>query len=148
PSTVHRLPSTVHRPPSTVHRPPSTVYQDIACLAGMEATEWSWAPLMADFDNDGWKDLFITAGVYRDLNDLDFFFYTADSIQKTGGISSGRFKDFEAFAGKMSSYPVHNFMYQNTGSLQLTDVSEAWGLGQKGFSNGAAYADLDTDGDL
>ncbi len=123
-------------------------FSDIACLAGMEATEWSWAPLMADFDNDGWKDLFITSGVYRDLNDLDFFFYTADSIQKTGGISSGRFKDFEAFAGKMSSYPVHNFMYQNSGSLQLTDVSEAWGLGQKGFSNGAAYADLDNDGDL
>ena len=123
-------------------------FSEIGCLAGMEATEWSWAPLLADFDNDGWKDLFISSGVYRDLNDLDFFFYTADSINRTGGITPGRFKDFGAFADKMSTYPVHNFMYQNTGSMRLTDVSEAWGLGQKGFSNGAAYADLDNDGDL
>ena len=123
-------------------------YAELGCLAQIQATEWSWAPLIADFDNDGWKDLFITSGVYRDLNDLDFFFYTADSLKKTGGITEGRFENFEAFAGKMSSYPVRNFMFQNSGSLQLSEVSEAWGLGQKGFSNGAAYADLDNDGDL
>ncbi|MBK8965973.1 MAG: VCBS repeat-containing protein [Lewinellaceae bacterium] len=123
-------------------------YAELGCQAGIEATEWSWAPLLADFDNDGWKDIFITSGVYRDLNDLDFFFYTADSLKKTGGITEGRFENFEAFAGKMSSYPVANFMYKNTGSLPLTNVSEAWGLGHKGFSNGAAYADLDNDGDL
>ncbi|MBK8921165.1 MAG: VCBS repeat-containing protein [Saprospirales bacterium] len=123
-------------------------FAEIGCLAGIEATEWSWAPLLADFDNDGWKDLFISAGVYRDLNDLDFFFYTADSLNKTGGITEDRFRSFEEFAGKMSSYPVHNFMFQNTGTLRFRDVSEAWGLGDKGFSNGGAYADLDNDGDL
>ncbi|TNE60345.1 MAG: CRTAC1 family protein [Bacteroidetes bacterium] len=123
-------------------------YQEIGCLAGIEATEWSWSPLIADFNNDGWKDLFISAGVYRDLNDLDFFFYTADSLKKTGGITESRFENFEAFASKLSSYPVHNFMYQNNGTLQFRDVSEDWGLGQRGFSNGAAYADLDNDGDL
>ena len=123
-------------------------FSEIGCLAGMEATEWSWAPLIADFDNDGWKDLFISSGVYRDLNDLDFFFYTADSLNRSGGIKAGRFANFEAFAGKMSSFPVHNFMFQNTGSLRLSDVSDAWGLDQKGFTNGAAYADLDNDGDL
>ncbi|MCB9329953.1 MAG: VCBS repeat-containing protein [Lewinellaceae bacterium] len=124
------------------------VYAELGCQAGIEATEWSWAPLLADFDNDGWKDIFITSGVYRDLNDLDFFFYTADSLKKTGGITESRFENFEAFAGKMSSFPVANFMYKNTGTLPLTNVSEAWGLGHKGFSNGAAYADLDNDGDL
>ncbi|MCC6459547.1 MAG: VCBS repeat-containing protein [Saprospiraceae bacterium] len=124
------------------------VFSETGCLAGMEATEWSWAPLLADFDHDGWKDLFISAGVFRDLNDQDFFFYTADSLQKTGGVTAGRFKNFEEVAGKLSRYPVHNFMFQNTGSLQLSEVSEAWGLGEKGFSNGAAYADLDNDGDL
>ncbi len=123
-------------------------FSEIGCLAGIEATEWSWAPLIADFDNDGWKDLFISAGVYRDLNDQDFFFYTADSLNRTGGISESRFKNFEELAKRMSSYPVHNYLFQNNGSLQFSEVSENWGLGQKGFSNGTAYADLDNDGDL
>lgn len=121
---------------------------DIGNLAGISATDWSWAPLLADFDNDGWRDLFITSGVKRDLNDLDFFLYTADSINRTGGISKGRFPNFEDYVGLMPSNPSHNYLFQNTGSLQLADVSEVWGFDKRGFSNGAAYADLDNDGDL
>lgn len=121
---------------------------ETGCLSGTYATDWSWAPLIADFDNDGWRDLFITSGVQRDLNDLDFFLYTADSINRTGGVSKARFPNFEDYVNLMPSAPSHNYLYQNTGSLQFTDVSEASGLSQPGFSNGAAYADLDNDGDL
>lgn len=123
-------------------------FSETGHLAGMAATDWSWAPLMADFDHDGWRDLFVSSGVKRDLNDLDFFLYTADSINRTGGVSKGRFPNFEDYVGLMPSKPSHNYLFQNTGSLQLTDVSEAWGFGKSGFSNGAAYADLDNDGDL
>jgi enediyne biosynthesis protein E4 len=123
-------------------------FSEMAQLAGISATDWSWAPLLADYDNDGWSDLFISNGIQRDLNDLDFFVFTADSINRTGGISKARFPNFNDFVGLMPSEPVHPYMYQNTGSLVWNDVSEAWGFDQKGFSNGAAYADLDNDGDL
>jgi ribosomal protein S18 acetylase RimI-like enzyme len=123
-------------------------FSEIGNLAGVSATDWSWAPLMADLDNDGWRDIFITSGIKRDLNDLDFFLYTADSINQTGGINKTRFPNFEDYVGRMPSQASHNYVFQNTGSLQLTDVSEAWGLSTPGFSNGAAYADLDNDGDL
>ncbi|MBP6810808.1 MAG: VCBS repeat-containing protein [Saprospiraceae bacterium] len=139
-------------------------FSEIGELAKIAATDWSWAPLMADFDNDGWRDLFITSGVKRDLNDLDFFLYTADSINRTGGISKGRFPNFEDYVGLMPSAPSHNYLFQNVGASQsvahlqgvpqiqgvphLTNVSEASGFGKPGFSNGAAYADLDNDGDL
>lgn len=123
-------------------------FSEIGNLAGMAATDWSWAPLLADFDNDGWRDLFISSGIKRDLNDLDFFLYTADSINQTGGVNKTRFPQFEDYVRLMPSHPSHNFLFQNTGSLQLREVSKAWGFDQPGFSNGAAYADLDNDGDL
>jgi hypothetical protein len=106
-------------------------FNEIGCLAGIYATDWSWASLLADYDNDGWCDVFISNGVQRDLNDLDFFVFTADSINKT-----------------MPSQPVHNYLYRNKGGLQFDDVSAEWGFSNNGFSNGAAYSDLDNDGDL
>ncbi|MBC7774594.1 MAG: VCBS repeat-containing protein, partial [Phycisphaerae bacterium] len=133
-------------------------FSEIGNLSGMAATDWSWAPLLADFDNDGWRDLFVTSGVKRDLNDLDFFLYTADSINRTGGVSKGRFPNFEDYVTLMPSTPSHNYVFQNTGANEdvahlqgvphLADVSDAWGFSKPGFSNGAAYADLDNDGDL
>lgn len=123
-------------------------FSDIGYLSGMYATEWSWAPLIADYDNDGHRDVFISNGIQRDLNDMDFFSYTADSINRTGGINQKRFPNYNDFIKLIPSEPVHNFMYQNTGNLGFQDVSMAWGFEKKGFSNGAAYADLDNDGDL
>ncbi len=123
-------------------------FSEIGCLAGIPATEWSWAPLLADYDNDGRCDLFLTSGIQRDLNDLDFFFYTADSINRTGGVSAARFKSFSDYVGLIPSVPSRNYLFQNTGTWPLIDATEAWGLAQPGFSNGGAYTDLDNDGDL
>jgi hypothetical protein len=123
-------------------------FNEIGYLSGIAATDWSWAPLLADFDNDGGCDLFISNGIQRDLNDLDFFVFTADSINRTGGVSKNRFPNFNDFAAMMPSEPVHNYAFHNNGSLHFDDVSAAWGFDQKGFSNGAAYSDLDNDGDL
>jgi hypothetical protein len=126
----------------------NNTYSEIGRQAGIEATDWSWAPLLADFDNDGNCDLFVANGIFRDLNNTDFFLYTADSINKTGGISAQRFGSFEKFASLLPSTPVRPYLYRNTGNLHFEDVSEAWGFDQRGFANGAAYADLDNDGDL
>ena len=123
-------------------------FSEIGCMANMFDTEWSWAPLAADFDNDGWKELFITNGVRRDLNDIDFFVFTADSINRTGGIDESRFKKFEDFSNLMPSQKIKNRMFQNDGTLELKDVTMDWGFSQPTFSNGAAYVDLDNDGDL
>ncbi|HRI61210.1 MAG TPA: FG-GAP-like repeat-containing protein, partial [Saprospiraceae bacterium] len=123
-------------------------FSETGCLAGVWATEWSWAPLIADFDNDGRNDLFLTSGIQRDLNYLDFFFYTADSINRSGGVNPSKFKSFDDYVGLIPSVPSHNYLFQNNGGWPMSDVSEAWGLAKPGFSNGAAYADLDNDGDL
>ena len=123
-------------------------FSEIGCLANMFDTEWSWAPLAADFDNDGWKDLFITNGVRRDLNDIDFFVFTADSINRTGGIGTDRFDNFEDFSNLLPSKKIKNRLFKNNASLQLEDVTDDWGFSDPTFSNGAAYTDLDNDGDL
>ncbi|MBL7828377.1 MAG: CRTAC1 family protein, partial [Saprospiraceae bacterium] len=123
-------------------------FSEIGCLTGMYATEWSWAPLIADYDHDGNQDVFISNGIQRDLNDEDFFAYTADSINATGGVSASRFPDFSKFVDMVPSKPVHNYMFQNLGGLEFSNVSSSWGFTKEGFSNGAVYADLDNDGDL
>jgi hypothetical protein len=117
------------------------LFSDIAPLAGVAASDWSWSPLLADFDNDGSKDLFITNGILTRPNDLDYInFISSDSIQRN--------YEYEAFIKNMPSGEVPNFFFRNTGDLQFQDVTEAW-IGEKaGVSTGAVYADLDNDGDL
>ncbi|MGC1240567.1 MAG: VCBS repeat-containing protein [Chryseosolibacter sp.] len=117
------------------------VFSDIAPLAGVHASDWSWAPLLADFDNDGNKDLFIANGILTRPNDLDYMnFIASDSAQK--------FYGYEEFIRNMPSGTVPNFIFRNSGSLDFQDVSETW-LGMKPTaSTGATYADLDNDGDL
>jgi hypothetical protein len=142
---VMQLAQAPQNPQSAIRNPQ---FSEIGCLSGIFATEWGWAPLAADFDNDGWKDLFITDGVRRDLNDIDFFAYTADSINSTGGVSQERFKTWEAFSNLMPSKKIRNRMFRNKGQLQMEDVTDAWGFANPTWSNGAAYTDLDNDGDL
>ena len=121
-------------------------YSEIGQYSGISKTDWSWAPLFADYDNDGWKDLFITNGYYRDYTNRDFLKYKGDYyFQKSKAKEKA---DTFHLVSSMTSTPVHDYMYRNNGDLTFTDESEAWGFKANNFSNGAAYADLDNDGDL
>jgi hypothetical protein len=124
-------------------------FSEIAQLAGIHKTDWSWSPLLADFDNDGWKDLYITNGIPHDITNNDFVTYRAEKIINTTNTAISILKA-EMLKQIDSLEPVDkpNFVFQNNKDLRFTDQSENWGLSQKGFSNGAVYADLDNDGDL
>ncbi|MBX7139976.1 MAG: VCBS repeat-containing protein [Chitinophagales bacterium] len=121
-------------------------FSEIGQLAGVSNTDWSWAPLFADFDNDGWKDLLITNGYLRDMINMDFQKFYADERLKAS--SGQRNEKILQMLQLVPSTPLHNFLFRNNGDLTFTDVSAGWGLGEKNFSNGAAFADLDNDGDL
>ena len=127
------------------------VFSEIGQLAGIEKTDWSWAPLLADFDNDGWKDLFITNGYRRDVTNLDFIVFNHE--QASFGTPEARFRQTREELYRLPEVNLPKYAYRNQGSdpakaLTFEDVSEAWGLNLKGYSNGAAYADFDNDGDL
>ncbi|PYO79174.1 MAG: hypothetical protein DMD63_05085, partial [Gemmatimonadetes bacterium] len=122
-------------------------FSEIGYLAGVAATDWSWAPLFADFDNDGRKDLFVSNGVYRRPNDLDYIAYISqDAVQASlkDTITAANLKLLQ----KMPQIPQQNYLFHNNGNLTFTSVGEAWGLNQKGFSNGAVYVDLNNSGNL
>jgi enediyne biosynthesis protein E4 len=122
------------------------LFSEIGQLAGVSNTDWSWAALFADFDNDGWKDLFVSNGYYRDYTNRDFLKYKSDYyFQKARAKETA---DTLHLVTTMTSTPVHNYFYKNNGDLTFTNTTEAWGMSKPGFSNGAAYADLDNDGDL
>src|SRR5882762_4372805 len=116
-------------------------FSEIGLLAGIAATDWSWAPLFADFDNDGRKDLFVTTGIYQRPNDLDYIAWL-DSAPRGVELPAGR------LIAKMPHVPSPNHLFRNNGDLTFTDMAPAWGLATPGFSNGAVYADLDNDGAL
>ncbi len=122
-------------------------YQEIAQYAGVAASDWSWGALMFDADNDGWNDIYICNGIYNDVTDQDFIdFFANDIVQRM--VMTGKKEEIEEIIKKMPSNPIANKMYRNKGNLQFADVGEQWGMTEKTFSNGAAYADLDNDGDL
>ncbi|MEN9702336.1 MAG: hypothetical protein RIR55_1678, partial [Bacteroidota bacterium] len=119
---------------------------DIANYSGVNASEWSWGALMFDADNDGYNDIYICNGIYRDLTNQDFLDFDANEI-KEKMIQSGR-KNLTDLVSKIPSIAVPNKMFRNGGNLKFEDKSNDWGFTQNSFSNGAAYADLDNDGDL
>ena len=121
-------------------------FSEIGYLAGIEATDWSWSPLLADFDNDGLKDLFITNGYRQDITNLDFIKFSERTLRM--GTEEGNKKERLDMLNKIPGIKVHNYIYKNRGDLTFSDQSKSWGLSAPGFSNGAAYADLDSDGDL
>ncbi len=117
-------------------------YSEIGQLAGIAKTDWSWAPLIADFDNDGFKDIFITNGIHHDLSNQDFRNKMRQNIMNRKKVS------LEEAIAMMPSEKLQNYIYKNNGDLTFTNASDTWGITQKINSNGAAYADLDNDGDL
>ncbi|HET6567196.1 MAG TPA: VCBS repeat-containing protein, partial [Rhodothermales bacterium] len=122
-------------------------FSDVALLAGVQATDWSWAPLLADYDNDGHNDLFVTNGIYHRPNDLDYMSFSTEAGRREAMRKSRTLSDAELIA-QMPHVPIPNYAFRNDGDLTFTNVSTAWGLDDTSFSNGAAYADLDNDGDL
>ena len=122
-------------------------FSEIGNLAGVSATDWSWAPLFADLDNDGRKDLFITNGIFRRPNDLDYIDFVGNAANQASLVQGNSQRNL-ALVRTMPQVPLSKYAYRNNGNLTFTNVADAWGLGQKGFSNGAAYVDLNNSGAL
>lgn len=127
-------------------------FSEIGQMAGVSNTDWSWAGLMADLDNDGWKDLLITNGYLRDFTNMDFLKYTvADEQMKEVAKGNLNFKTYN-LVQKMPSNKLRNYLFWNntnaSKSYVFEDVSKAWGFNEDAVSNAAAYADFDGDGDL
>ena len=122
-------------------------FSEIGSLAGVSATDWSWAPLFADLDNDGYKDLFITTGIYHRPNDLDYFTYVSDPVVQAS-LRQGTRGLARALIRKMPQVPTPNYAFRNNADLTFTNEAHAWGLAEPGFSSGAAYVDLNNSGAL
>lgn len=123
-----------------------TSFSEIGQFSGVSNTDWSWASLFADFDNDGYKDLFITNGYKRDYTNMDFINYAVQ--EKLNENRTGNKTAIMQLLEKMPSSVIENYAYRNTKDLRFQKVNTEWGITQISLSNGAAYADLDNDGDL
>ena len=125
-------------------------FSEIGQLAGISNTDWSWSALFADYDNDGWKDLYITNGYLRDYTNLDFLKYMGDFMQNNKG--NIQRQNVLELVKKIPASNLTNYMFQNNGNSHteggLTFKKISWGTAKPSNSNGAAYADLDNDGDL
>jgi len=125
----------------------NTSFSEIAHLAGVSDTEWSWGGLLADFDNDGHKDIFVSNGIKGATNNMDFIqFISNDLIQKK--IDKGMSVQDLELTKKIPETKVPNYFFKNLGNLKFEDTTKEWFNQEPTFSNGAAYADLDNDGDL
>ncbi|QHT67380.1 VCBS repeat-containing protein [Rhodocytophaga rosea] len=123
-------------------------FSEIGQLAGVYKTDWSWSALFADLDNDGWKDLFVSNGIPKDITNIDFTMYRSGQFNRSSydydEVKRQLIKELE----KLETVDKPNFVFRNKGDLTFEDKSRAWGLDKKGFSNGTVLADLDNDGDL
>jgi len=115
------------------------VYGDVGLYANVQETDWSWAALFADYDNDGWTDLLVANGFPRDVTDRDFSDFR---------VTANRLVSQEELIAAIPEIKIPNFIFKNNGNLTFEDVSNDWGLNFGTFSSGAAYGDLDNDGDL
>jgi hypothetical protein len=122
-------------------------FSDVALMAGVPATDWSWSPLFADFDNDGNKDLFISSGIVKRPVDLDYVRFVSDLAAKVDRNASDQYD--ETTVAKMPEGSGYCYLFKGDGDGHFQEKGKDWGIGdKKGFYNGAAYADLDNDGNL
>jgi hypothetical protein len=121
-------------------------FSEVANLAGINATDWSWGALCFDFNNDGWKDIFVSNGISRDLTNQDFLTYFS-SGEVLNEVKHGGFKS-KSFLAKMPATPISSYGFVNQKDLRFKNEAIPLGLAKASFSNGAAYGDLDGDGDL
>ncbi|MFD3000163.1 VCBS repeat-containing protein [Pontibacter toksunensis] len=122
-------------------------FSEIGQLAGVHSTDWSWSPLLADFDNDGYKDLHITNGFPKDITNRDFIMYRMQGLNSTVPMDVLN-KELMKVINQLPNAEKSNYMYRNNGDFTFSNQTKAWGLEVPSFSNGAVYADLDGDGDL
>ncbi|MCW9707935.1 VCBS repeat-containing protein [Fodinibius salsisoli] len=121
-------------------------FSEIGRYAGVEATDWSWGALITDFDMDGERDIFVPNGIYKDITDKDHMRKVSSSEVRKQVFRNNQ-ADYLKLIDMMPSTPVPNYLFKNEGDLQFSNTARAWGLAEDGFSNGAAYGDLDNDGD-
>ncbi len=124
-----------------------STFSEIAFYSNVAATDWSWGGLFFDLQNDGWKDLFVSNGIYKDITNQDFIDFLGNNQNREKVIATGKF-DHKEFLDAVSSTPVSNYAYVNNGDLRFVNKANELGLARPGFSNGSAYGDLDNDGDL
>ncbi len=123
-------------------------FREMSFLSGVAATDWSWGALAFDFENDGYRDIYISNGVFKDISDMDFATFLADKSQVKKVVEKkGRF-DFRDFLPYVPSVRLPNYAYSNNKNITFTNKAYQLGLGEPSFSNGVAYADLDNDGDF
>ena len=125
-------------------------FSEIGCLSGIEKTDWSWSALFADLNLDGHQDLFITNGIKRDMSNKDFIDFNSDSIQRARlqGVDVFNRETVLEWIDLIPSTPLPNYLYLNNQDFTFTDIAQSAGLSEATFSHGAAYGDLDNDGDL
>ncbi|MDC6351164.1 VCBS repeat-containing protein [Zeaxanthinibacter sp. PT1] len=122
-------------------------FSEVAYFSGVDATDWSWAGLLFDMDNDGLRDIYVTNGINHDLTDLDFVdFFANEIIQKMA--LTGRKESIDSIINKMPVKPQANYAFRNNGDITFSNANKDWGFELPSLSNGAAYGDLDNDGDL
>lgn len=125
-------------------------FSEIGEMSGISETDWSWSALLADFDNNGFKDIHVTNGLGRDPTNIDFLEYKYNTVVQSGISDNdpGQQKKFREQLDGLGSLSLHNYLFLNKGGLSFEDASESSGMNQASISNGAVYVDLDNDGDL
>ncbi|WP_435623619.1 VCBS repeat-containing protein [Flagellimonas sp.] len=122
-------------------------FSEIAHYSGISKTDWSWGALLFDMDNDGYRDVFVCNGIYHDLTNQDFIDFFEDVTRQQTAVYGNKEQKNEVI-NAMPSKPISNYAFKNNQNLTFSNLSEDWGLATPSFSNGAAYGDLDNDGDL
>lgn len=121
-------------------------FSEVGQMSGVSNTDWSWAALFGDYDNDGYKDLFVTNGYVKDYTEMDFMKYSIDRLIRS--MNKDSFDAVPTYISKMPTHQIPSFIFKNNGDETFTKKTTEWGIEQPGVSAGAAYADLDNDGDL
>ncbi|HET8735945.1 MAG TPA: VCBS repeat-containing protein [Pricia sp.] len=121
-------------------------FSETAYFSGVAQTDWSWGALIFDMDNDGFKDIYVSNGIYRDITNNDYMDFFANNVFRRTPFDSE--SQIESLIDKMPSTPIPNYAYHNNHNLTFTNKTKDWGLAEPSFSNGSSYGDLDNDGDL
>lgn len=135
------------KPSAAAAEAPPVYFSEIGRMSGVEASDWSWGAIIADFDLDGYRDLFVANGIYQDLTNADYLVEIRK--EKTmNELTRENYVDFKTLIDMIPSHPISNYLFAGSPDLRFKDVTTTWGLSEPGFSNGSAYGDLDNDGDL